>query len=1353
MAKRKKAQKVPKGPPPTTRMPIAESPKSLDELWASSRQGARNIAGVTYQLAVTAYLLTESRRGVLPFVEITPEGLEDIDCRDGDGRKWLVQAKERAAGTGRISASALADVISHAAPAAEAPGRIVVVTDATLGRQLTETGWTACATETPGFDVSAVAEALEKRGHTKRAARSLVERAYVVLIPWHVASMAIDGIEEFYDVPAAVASMLFGAVLDDIANAASQQRHTTPATALSRRVGDLDAVVTRALDTIDRSALTAAVDTGVCSSADYSRPPSVDLRTFLMGVDANPSHIGAGHDVRRPGPSAEIRQALEQERYAVIAGPSGSGKSVQLWRSARDCDPGATVVRVLRVQDASDVRNLVRHVELLRPSETRSVVVACDDLGRPSTASWPPATRQLLEIPHVFLIGAVRQEDLDGALLRHGGLLIEMKLDDETAEAIAAHLLDLDVPLNLEIAEAKQKADGHLMEFIALLTTGRRMRSVLAAQADRLLTDPIGVDAAVARLVCAGHTLGVSIPAEELSRTVDVEPSELTSALRRLQNEHIVTSTDQQHWRGLHQRRSQILTELLHETPPPTLTATLLSVVGSIRPNAIGWAIRRIIEVFDLKSGELAESAAEAASRCDNALDLASLLEGLERADHSDTARSYVPILDRHRRPSVSVRQWSFLVIAYKLSGVDFGGIADGPLERMAEAIRACADELPERSRAFSEATLKRIGEERIIDLATEADLEPAVRLLDAASPYLSLTRQHRDRVCRAFAWPRGLLSNGERRLRARLLTALYTGASDGSLSNNGAMDVGARLLAGAAAHPDVLSASLGSDGVGATAALLASLVEGSPGTVLPWDPVRTISSASNALNDRAVGLATYLGECCPELEVVEVRAVGADGEPMRIADMEPGYKRLGRKARPPTHAVRVNVGLLAAIARRSAASSWTELIRQREQIADVLLRLVSDAPRRLNPFDNPRRREVWRADLSRTDERLAAMPSIPVRSQLDAAGPAVRWDAVDREDELGKGLAQIATALGMVVPGEGGRFVPLGVARQLSQARQQMSEALSNTDELTTGRERALYQQLDQELGRFRGLLAAQAFNPLIAAEIRGRDLSPVIARLVGQAMKEQEASERDELDELLRSVPFADLIRADDPDPFVSSVGGHQWITTVSPDTWPQAVAVLADAASSGRLTVDAPVSLACTVDGRLLPIAGRAARTMASGFLPLDPGSVERLGVALAMDVVDGPYLRTVPPIGDNLAKASWLAARRRLRDSTWPVEEADPMDDLGQALTAIHDLKDPRLRTGLLALADSVRAELDGSAITCFAAEITNPDQMLEITAEPTPGMELLNAAVLHALDLELGLHQSPPVDTDKGNQRG
>ena len=83
-SKRHQRQPRPSPAPLSTpkEQPSRKSPSATPfegPVWNALRQGARNVAGVRYQLAVTALLLAQSRRRVLPFVELVPEGYEDID--------------------------------------------------------------------------------------------------------------------------------------------------------------------------------------------------------------------------------------------------------------------------------------------------------------------------------------------------------------------------------------------------------------------------------------------------------------------------------------------------------------------------------------------------------------------------------------------------------------------------------------------------------------------------------------------------------------------------------------------------------------------------------------------------------------------------------------------------------------------------------------------------------------------------------------------------------------------------------------------------------------------------------------------------------------------------------------------------------------------------------------------------------------------------------------------------------------------------------------------------------------------------------------------------------------------------
>ena len=468
---------------------------------------------------------------------------------------------------------------------------------------------------------------------------------------------------ESFDAIPAVAALISSRLIEDLTKIAADQRSTSVHSPACRMIGDLDVLVDAVHRVVDVERLDSAVRAGICEVADYAASPSSGLSIFLQGVDALPAHIGADFDVIRPVPSRAAQIGLEQTRYILITGPSGAGKSAQMWRSARDFVRGAQVVRVHRLETDHDVEELIRYVRLLEPRDGRTVVVCCDDLGRPRTALWPLAVHRLLELCGVVMIGAVRREDFTAELLR-GGQLVELLLDNCTAETIALQLEHVGVSLALEVAEAVNRARGQLMEYVSLLTTGRRLQAVLASQAESLLNAPDQTGANIARLICGAHTVGVSIDASDLERGMGCERVDLTRALRRLQDEHIITTDDQQAWRGLHERRSEVLTELLHKTPPPTRRETLDSVLSMLRPASVSWALRRITELFDDIAVDQRGAIRAAARNCKNGRDIAILFEGLERVDHTVTARKYTPVIKRHRHPRMSISGLTLLACA-----------------------------------------------------------------------------------------------------------------------------------------------------------------------------------------------------------------------------------------------------------------------------------------------------------------------------------------------------------------------------------------------------------------------------------------------------------------------------------------------------------------------------------------------------------------------------------------------------------------------------------------------------------------------------------------------------------------
>ena len=1317
------------------------------------RQGARNVAGVRYQLAVTALLLAQSRRRVLPFVELVPEGYEDIDCLDSESIHWLVQVKEFGAGAGTFTASSIAEVISHAASAPLTPARIVAITDGQLGAQLAESGWHRTVSETPGYDTHSTIAALTQRGFSNADANTLLMRTHLITYPWNTVPLLTNSIAHTYGVKPAVATLIAGRLVDSLGQIAANQRSTTGLSVGRFRLADLDALVQKTLTIVDVHALDSAVRLGVCDIADYTGQPSTDQSLFLQGIDAIPAHIGSDFDVRRPTPCRAVQRAIETARYALIAGPSGAGKSTQVWRSARDVATAVQVIRVHRVATDRDVAELVRHVQLLEPSDTYSVVVCCDDLGRPRTRAWPLAARRLLTLPGVVLLGAVRQEDFTAALLRHGGVLVELRLDDEEATAIGNHLARAGVDPRLEIPEAVRLADGQLMEFISLLTTGQRLRSVLADQAESLLRAGDHTTVRVARLVCASHVIGVELDASYLGDGVNHrDPDSLTRALLRLQDEHIITTEDQSAWRGLHQRRSEVLTELLHKTPPPTRTATLGDVLAILHPSALGWGLRRVAELFGDQVGPQADVVPLTISKCTDASGLAALFEGLERADHSWTARSYIPVIERHRRKGVQLLTWALLVCANKLADIDFGADGDGLLGQLGRRVRKCAGELPSRSTIYCEAAATALGNGQLLDHLVRAPLGDAVRLLEAVAPYVRFSGAELSQIFAAFKWSPGIQSPRSRLLYGRLLSACHHAATEPEVFGAVFGSSRKRLTRACQAHPNAISAVLSDDGSCTTIDLLADPREEGDLPRLPWDSDIT-QNRDEPLNRRAVELATYVGESCPELEVVEVRTVIADGSPLSIragdSPWEPGHKRLGRNARPRRSDVRVNVGIRAAITRQVSAFSWTELLRARERIADTVSDLVSAAVRRLSAHDNRRRRLEWAARVQKAIDELAELPAPPVDRNWEPNRSAATWDIAASEDKLTNAISNVLTALQALIARPPESLEHTRLAALVGTALKKLRTACADSETLTTGREADVYERLVADVSRLRSLLVAISHDNAVIEKIKGPPsrLVAVVDEVIDRSASTRIRVERLALEAVFSNIEGLFLQDLADEEPFPSSIQGHRWIVGIAPAAWEEAVTA---ATRLDRNVVGVAVTLVCVADDLVLPIALGVPWTN-DRFMSVPPEEISQIAGRLNRRTVPSGRRRFFSDVVDDLVLASWKFAKMRLRPREWAFnEDPTPREHLGRARHRMHQGgEDTELVAILGTLADRVEQEMLGGELRPLAAAVAVPRLWDVRDTDSDDVTELVERGTLLAIVEELMLCVATTNGQDAG----
>ncbi|SDK49869.1 hypothetical protein SAMN05216298_0285 [Glycomyces sambucus] len=935
--------------------PALSEGADADALWMSLRQGARNVAGVTWQIAVTAHLAIEAHAGERDFTRIVPEGYEDIDCLTSSGSRVLLQVKEKGAGAGTMPASEVADVLAHAAKA----GRyvdvrsIVLVTDGELGSGLSFTEWDETLS-TPSTARDGLIELLISRDIDPQLANRLVAQTHLVRLPWNLRASSELLLRTSSGIHPSVATLVVSELYAQLHAAAAEQRSRPRANAVAIAPGDIDTLIEQIQSTVDVAGLDAAVAAGVCGSADFITDSGVRPDQFYLGVDGAPGHIAADLDVLRPREMTLMVEAAQDQRCALVVGPSGCGKSVLLWRAARDAVLGSRIVRVRRVRSDEDVSLLIRHVQLARPTVQSPVIVVADNLGRPHMEHWPDVVSGLRELPGVILFGACRAEDFHPRLARGAAQIVRPMLDDQTAQRIAQRLNTAGLPSAMASAEAFQRCEGHLMEYLALLLKGQRLQLILSEQAAGLREPGRELQRRAARLITGAHSLGFALPVETIKAAFapSVSAEDLSDALRVLRGEHLIV-LDGDTWRGLHELRSRTLTEQLHDAPPPSFGETLAEVARIVTTSEASWLLRRTAERFPRSAPYVAGALAEHLRRSPNldAATLAELLEGAERADNLIYARACLRVFTAELPEGWSIDTAASFAYAIKRQGT-LAEANDANSRVIRLALSPLVRAMPERSEEVLVELSSALNANNIAELAQNAGLVDVVRLLEALAGTVPLEQTQIEQVHRHFSLPS---NRAEAAYWARLTEALFhLLPRDTAATALGSIEHRANIVAKAERWAFAIAME---DDVPHVSILQASEIE-TISDSLSWEPDEHPNA--DTLEAIAIALSNRIASACPDAPAVGVRTYSPSGRPFMADGYEPARRLISSTVRAERTGVRRNVGFCAALRRLAAAETWTELLTEEARLGAELLALAAEAPYRLKTTDNVRRRSEW---------------------------------------------------------------------------------------------------------------------------------------------------------------------------------------------------------------------------------------------------------------------------------------------------------------------------------------------------------------------------------------------------------
>ena len=161
---------------------------------------------------------------------------------------------------------------------------------------------------------------------------------------------------------------------------------------------------------------------------------------------------------------------------------------------------------------------------------------------------------------------------------------MDVRLNETTAAAIFEGLSRRGTTEFGDWREAYEQCDGLTLEFTHLLTRGERLAAVIGDQVDQRIKERRDDELDVLRAVSVADRWSVSLPLPDLVQTCGLSEADMSTALARLQEEHLIIEREGV-VSGMHQLRSTAICEAVHAHPPPELRQTVERVIPSV-PNS-----------------------------------------------------------------------------------------------------------------------------------------------------------------------------------------------------------------------------------------------------------------------------------------------------------------------------------------------------------------------------------------------------------------------------------------------------------------------------------------------------------------------------------------------------------------------------------------------------------------------------------------------------------------------------------------------------------------------------------------------------------------------------------------------
>ncbi len=872
----------------------------------TSSAGSHAGRGFRYQDAVGTRLIVGAWAGEFRYGGLTPEGLDDFEL-EGEAGHVFVQVKSRRDRLGCFSAGEAAgfvrDLWKRWSTSDKTRSKLLLVLERAVAKLPVGPDSGNGIRLSPSDPVGRL---LADDLH----ASTLLERTSVVVMAAPMEE-AVRLISEKLGCPPLAARIHYGAIADQVGELSDHNGERSPGSFLSLSLSDVERTIDRLSAAISLADMEAAFRLGLCEPVDFLEP--LNEPDFYNGVDVQPGHLAAGLFAERPEARGRVLDALIQRRSALIVGPSGSGKSGLMWEAARTARHTVRWFRV-RSSTTTDVPSLLRLADTFRASIHAPVGYVIDDVGRDRADLWDMVVREAAGRPDIVVLGSIREEDI--FLLSERARVPELREnpDEELAERIWTELKTRGETHWAGWAEAWAHSSGLLLEYVHLLTQGRRLVDVLQEQVDRRLREERDSELRIVRLASAAGRAGAALDVERMQAALSLSDEQTSRALRRLIDEHLIRETGEARIGSLHQVRATHLFEIAHRIPPPTIASTISRTVQCVAAEDIESYIARTLASWPTYRASLIQALKQRLREQPNLREITSALRGLDRGRIAITIEEWLPELERLGIPAT---QATFVVRCAVAKIEDFGIDRLKPLLEAAKILQAkfCGDD-PRPiliQQLHAELTT-------LLTVVSWANLTEFLAALSGAA----IPRETVDALCSLYP---DLLHGDLREVQALLETARH---------------VSPEVARGWVEHvsQDALLHRVSAETPWASKPVLRRELEG---FAVAADIFHISDRLQPKIHDEVVALCERLLALAPSAELVISRAIGPDGIPSGVGDYTLASKRIPRANLPPKALPQRNRRWIAAVAERVGAQSETHYLATGKGLLDRLIKPLEE--------------------------------------------------------------------------------------------------------------------------------------------------------------------------------------------------------------------------------------------------------------------------------------------------------------------------------------------------------------------------------------------------------------------------